>query len=226
MGPWATVDLMSRILKLTPARKEWDHIRTVVDSNVKIPSRTRAHLFNEPSPAPGMADSIRRLAAYPVDFVVIPCNSACCFLPEVEVDVDIPVVNIVDVVADAVRDRGCRNPGLLAGFVPWARGVYRDALSERGVAIVHPDEAHQAEVAAIIERLKSLDSGPETMTLVRSVISHLREGGGDSLIFGCTELSLVEDELREMCDLPLFFSTDILAEEVVRRALSSRETSA
>jgi aspartate racemase len=42
MGPEATVDLMNRVIKATPARDEIDHIRMLVDNNPKIPSRIRA----------------------------------------------------------------------------------------------------------------------------------------------------------------------------------------
>ena len=221
MGPWATVDLMSRILRLTPAEKEWDHIRVIVDSNVKIPSRTRSLLFGEPSPAEGMVDSINRLGAYPVDFVVIPCNSASHFLPEVLEKVDTPVVNIVDVVSDKVAQAGVMNPGLLGGMVPWKGGVYTRAMEARGKNIVLPDEEHQNKTAAIIERLKLMNKEPETMKLLDEVLAHLISHGADSLILGCTEFSLIEEEIKARTDLPLFLSTDLLAQEVVARALKS-----
>jgi len=41
MGPKATVDLMQRIIGLTPALDDIDHIRCVVDNNPKIPSRIK-----------------------------------------------------------------------------------------------------------------------------------------------------------------------------------------
>jgi len=41
MGPEATVDLMQRIIDLTPARDDCDHIRCLVDNNPKIPSRIK-----------------------------------------------------------------------------------------------------------------------------------------------------------------------------------------
>ena len=45
MGPEATVDLMRRVLRATPAKDDVDHIRMVVDNNPKVPSRMRSPLL-------------------------------------------------------------------------------------------------------------------------------------------------------------------------------------
>jgi len=42
MGPEATVDLMMRVIKATPAEDDIDHIRMFVDNNPKVPSRIKA----------------------------------------------------------------------------------------------------------------------------------------------------------------------------------------
>lgn len=227
MGPWATVDLMRRILTLTPTAKDWDHLRVIVDNNVKIPSRTRSFLFGEPSPVPGMVDSINRLAAYPVDFVVIPCNSACHFLPEVRPQVNVPVIDIVEVVTRAATDRGIVKPGLLAGMVPWAGGVYKRSMNRRGASITAPDRDTQDLVAAAIEALKRMDKSAQTIDWLGTIIERLSAAGADGIILGCTEFSLAEDELQALTDLPLLQSTELLAQEVVdlglgRRPLSTR----
>ena len=52
MGPYATVELFSKILKFTPARKDQEHLRIIIDNNPKIPDRTEAILGNGKSPLP------------------------------------------------------------------------------------------------------------------------------------------------------------------------------
>ena len=42
MGPDATVELMRRVLRATPARDDADHIRMIVDNNPKVPTRNTA----------------------------------------------------------------------------------------------------------------------------------------------------------------------------------------
>ena len=40
MGPEATCDLYLKIIRNTPAEKDQDHFRVIIDSNPKIPDRT------------------------------------------------------------------------------------------------------------------------------------------------------------------------------------------
>ncbi len=76
MGPEATEDLMQRIIRLTPARDDIDHIRCIVDNNPKIPSRVRAIIQGDgESPAPCLSDMAKRLESWGADFLAIPCNS-------------------------------------------------------------------------------------------------------------------------------------------------------
>ena len=42
MGPDATIDFMARVLDRTPASRDQDHVRMLVDHNPRIPSRQAA----------------------------------------------------------------------------------------------------------------------------------------------------------------------------------------
>ena len=42
MGPAATVDLMSRIISMTDAYSDQEHIPMIVDNDTRIPDRTEA----------------------------------------------------------------------------------------------------------------------------------------------------------------------------------------
>jgi len=76
MGPYATVELFSKILKFTPARKDQEHLRIIIDNNLKIPDRTEAILGNGKSLLPEMIATAKNLEKAKVDFILIPCNTA------------------------------------------------------------------------------------------------------------------------------------------------------
>ncbi len=42
MGPEATADLFYKIIIFTPAEKDQDHLKIIIDNNLKIPDRTAA----------------------------------------------------------------------------------------------------------------------------------------------------------------------------------------
>ena len=55
MGPEATVDLQRRVIELTPATGDGDHIRMLVDCDPSVPSRIAAIIEGSgPSPAPAL----------------------------------------------------------------------------------------------------------------------------------------------------------------------------
>ena len=63
MGPEATIDLMNRVLRATPADDDRDHIRMVVDNNPKVPSRIEAIIEGTgESPVPCLREMARKLA--------------------------------------------------------------------------------------------------------------------------------------------------------------------
>ena len=69
MGPEATVDMMQRIIRLTPADDDRDHVRVIVDNNPKVPSRIKAIIEQDGSdPGPCLADMAQRLEAWGADF--------------------------------------------------------------------------------------------------------------------------------------------------------------
>ena len=52
MGPEATLDCFGKIIRSTPARKDQDHLRIVIDNNPNVPDRTSAIIGDGESPVP------------------------------------------------------------------------------------------------------------------------------------------------------------------------------
>ena len=91
MGPEATVDLMQRVIRLTPAKDDSAHIRCLVDDNPKIPSRIKALIEGTgESPGPAIAATAKNLESWGADFIAIPCNTAHYYHAEAQAAVSIP----------------------------------------------------------------------------------------------------------------------------------------
>ena len=76
----ATADLFQKIVALTKADSDNDHIRIYIDNNPQIPDRTTAILKGGEDPVPQMLDALRHLEACGADCIVMPCNTAHYFL--------------------------------------------------------------------------------------------------------------------------------------------------
>ena len=81
MGPAATADLYAKIVALTDASSDGEHIRTIIDSNVNIPDRTAAILAGGENPLEEMEAALGNLVCSGAEVIIIPCNTAHYFLP-------------------------------------------------------------------------------------------------------------------------------------------------
>ena len=61
MGPLATADLFTKIVTMTQADCDNDHLRIYIDDNAQIPDRTAAILSGGADPTPAMAESAQKL---------------------------------------------------------------------------------------------------------------------------------------------------------------------
>src|SRR5699024_11272640 len=61
MGPEATANLFMKIIKATKVKEEQEHFRVIIDSNPKIPDRTKAILGKGQSPVNAIVDIANNL---------------------------------------------------------------------------------------------------------------------------------------------------------------------
>ncbi|MBT8107048.1 MAG: amino acid racemase [Gammaproteobacteria bacterium] len=216
MGPDATVDFMSKVIAATPAEKDQDHLRILVDSNPQVPNRQEAVLRGGEDPGPALAAMAKGLEASGADFLVMPCNTAHAFRDAITAAVDIPLVSIIDVTVDACD--GAAAVGVLATDGCLASKVFQEALAARGLRAVLPGDAEIAELMRLITRIKAGDRGPDVAAGMRKLAEALVARGADAIIAGCTEIPLVLQ--ANALDVALVSSTDVLAAATVAIALS------
>jgi aspartate racemase len=215
MGPEATVDLMQRIIRLTPAADDMDHIRCIVDNNPKVPSRIKAIIEgNGEDPGPVMADMARRLEAWGADFLVIPCNTAHFYYDAVQQAVNIPVINMIDRVVEQVKIRFNKEKkiGMLASPAVAMTKLYTRRFEALGMAEAWPDPEHQDLLFRIIRQVKTGCVSRDLHQQYARVCGYLKEQKVRVAIVACTELSALGGDLP----LDTIDASQVLAEEIVR----------
>lgn len=194
MGPEATVDLLTHIIRLTPAHEDNDHIRCVVDNNAKIPSRIKA-LYERtgPSAGPAICETGQRLEAYGADFLIMPCHTAHYYHADLQAAVSIPVLSILDITVQASRTRvpGLQRIGLLATTATVNTGLYADRFARAGIELMLPDEARQAQTLDLIKAIKAGQTGAAEQRRLSELAAYLAARGAQAVVLGCTELGLV-----------------------------------
>lgn len=219
VGPAATVCFLDKVVRLTAADRDQDHVDLVVLQHSSIPDRTAYILgASAEDPGPVMAEDARRLTALGVEFVAVPCNTAHYFAQEVEAASGVPVLSIVDETLDEVVARGGVDTiALFATSGTLASGVYQRAAAERGLAVLEPEPDEQAVVMSVIyDQVKA--GRPADVGALTGVVDALLARGAQVAVLGCTELSVVADEADLLADRRYVDSLDVLARRTVVRS--------
>ena len=223
MGPAATVDFMSRVLRETPARIDQDHVRMLVEHNPRIPGRQQAMRGEGENPGPVIAATAARLEAGGADFLVMPCNLAHAWLSDIRAATNIPFVSIIDEsVSVAVESSNDESPvGLLTTPGCQEAGLYQQALSDAGRSVILQTPEELAATMSLVDRVKAGDLSAEVADELRQFANRLVTRGARVIIAACTEFPLVLDQ--SMFDVLFVSSTDVLARKTVALALGDEE---
>ncbi len=168
-----------------------------------------------------LADSAKVLAAAGAEFVIVPDNLMQHGVPLAESDSPIPWLTMTELVTEAVVADGRKKVGVLGTKMVMFGSTYQAHLGLKGVRCGVPDEAEADIVDTII--FKELVTGSvrgESTRRLLSVIQHLKEKGCEGVILASTEVPLAIS--HENSPLPVYDSTQLLAEGALRVAIGER----
>ncbi|MBP7704956.1 MAG: amino acid racemase [Caulobacter sp.] len=207
MGPAATLDFLARLQAATPASRDQDHIRVLVDINPQVPDR------NDPGnePGPMLAAMAKGLADGGAQVLAIACNTAHAYAREVREASGLPLVDMIDAACASARNGGARKVGVLATGL--AVGLYTERLTGMGIEAISLSKAKQEWFMSLLYRIKAGDLSEEIENEMALVAYSLADAGAEAVIAGCTEVPLVLDS--DALEIPLIDAGQVLAERCV-----------
>jgi aspartate racemase len=219
MGPAATVDFMRRLVAATPANDDMDHLHVLVDNNPKVPSRIAALVEGTGAdPSPALCKMAKGLEAQGADFLVIPCNTAHYYLPEIARSVHIPVLDMIGLTVEklAATEAKPRRIGLLASPAVRLVGLYQKRIEEMGLEAIFPTPEYESKLLDVIKAVKSGQFGTSHRRDYEAIAKNLTGAGADGFLIACTELSVIGPPLETSC--PAIDSLDVLVEATIATA--------
>ena len=218
MGPEATIFFYQKILNLTPAQKDQDHIPTLIFSNPQIPNRTEAILSNQIEvTAKALGDSAKILEEGGASFITIPCNTAHFWIEDIRAAVRIPVIDMIEeTVRFLVNKLHMNKVGLLSTIGTQKTDVYQKKGAEFSLEILVPNQELSQQVMAVIGEIKKGNKSEVLFKRIEQVNVWFQEQGVRQLILGCTELPLLFEKKTEWALDPM----DVLAQIAVKEALT------
>lgn len=224
MGPLATAYFYRRIVELTPALTDQEHIETLIYSCPSVPDRT-AYLLssdrNVPAsdPRPKMIEVGRTLREGGAEVLAIPCVTAHAFHKELEDGIGVPVLHAIRELAATCRERNITRLGIMATDGAMLSRIYDDILEDFGITCLWPGEIGQKKVMSMI--YDDVKAGKIlSKSAFAEVEKELFQAGAEAVVLGCTELSqatVTMDLGENYIDI-----IDVLAQACVRECADTK----
>ncbi|HEX4635144.1 MAG TPA: amino acid racemase [Rhizomicrobium sp.] len=219
MGPEATVDFLRRLIAATPAHDDKDHLHVLVDNNPKIPSRIAALIEGMgEDPAPVLCEMAKGLERQGADFLVVPCNTAHHYLPQIACSVEIPLLDMVDLSVKKLlaADTRPRRIGLLASPAVRLVGLYSARFEQAGLQALYPEQPCEDALLGVIKAVKAGQLSDQHRKDYATVAAMLDAAGAEAFLIACTELSIIGPP--DKVNAPVIDTLDLLVEATIATA--------
>lgn len=154
------------------------------------------------------------------DAILIATNTMHKVAEQVQAAIDVPLLHIGDVVADALLAAGVRCAGLLGTRYTMEQPFLIDHLRQRGLDILVPDADARADVHRIIfDELCQGEVRNVSRETYQRIIQQLAADGAQAVILGCTEICLLLGP-NDAC-LPLYDTAALHVDAGLNWALQS-----
>jgi len=166
-----------------------------------------------------LADAARGVERAGADFLLLCTTTFHKVADQVEAAVDLPLLQLADVVAAEVRAQGVTKVGFIGTTVAMSDGFFTDRLARHGLETVIPDARHHEMLnSAIYDELVHGRVVDATRRRVLGVIEELWDAGAGGVLLGCTELELLITQAD--CELPVYPCTTLHVAAALDRALA------
>lgn len=193
MGPQAMLQFCQRVIDRTRAAADQEHLPMLILNDTQMPDRTAAILSGDTGPVvERLLQNAKQLEDWGAGCIAIPCNTSHAFVPWLQEQIGIPIVNMIQETAGALKDMGAKRVGILGTDGTLRARLYHDALESRGMeALSPPAEAQRLVMDIIYQEIKKGERGSREK--FAAVSRALRDLGCDRVVLACTEMSTYKD---------------------------------
>ncbi|WP_104107825.1 aspartate/glutamate racemase family protein [Nocardioides sp. 616] len=162
------------------------------------------------------AQGVERAGA---DFLLLCTTAFHRVAEQVEQAIDIPLLHLADVVADACQEHRLESVGLLGTSFTMSRSFFTDRIATHGLQVHVPaDEHHETINRIIYDELVHGKVSDTSRREVVEIIEQLWDAGAGGVILGCTELELLVRQAD--VEIPVLGCTTLHVKAALDRALS------
>jgi aspartate racemase len=220
MGSHASTWLLQRIVGLSKAQTDQDHLDIILHNNSKIPDRTSAIVYNEASPLPELVRSIELFNVAGVEVGVIACMTAHYYYNDLKALFRGHLLNAADIAAAELVEKYPNSAGRCVGVIGSTgmlrAGMFQNKLAQLGYeALTLTGEDQEKYFMEPLYGKTGIKAGflsNSTKSQFLKQFDILGGRGAEVFIGACSEIPLVIDVQAQM---PLINVFDLLAQKTV-----------
>ncbi len=168
-----------------------------------------------------LAESALALERAGAEMLLLCTNTMHLAADAIREAIQIPFLDLIDVVATTAQAEGHRSLGLLGTAYTMQAPLYPERMARYGIDVRPPPPEGQRRIHEII--YSELCQGrvtPDAQRAFQELVTAFQESGTDAVILGCTELRMLLDGLAIQRGPALLDSTEIHVQAALRACLS------
>jgi aspartate racemase len=143
----------------------------------------------------GVLQGLGALSRAGADVGLMATNTFHRMFDDIAASSPIPLISILDVVADRLTELGRRRAALLGTKITMSGTFYPNHLAARGIETIVPMDTEQDAIdRTIFEEASRGVVTPASKAAILGIANRLIDGGADAVVLGCTELPLLVEQ--------------------------------
>jgi aspartate racemase len=225
MGARAGAHFFQSIIDNSPASGDQDQIEVFLHSNPCIPDRTKAILFNGPSPLPELQRSVDALTSLGADIIAMACITSYYYYPQLIIPADTQFINPFELLESYVYKNlaGSRSAGILASTGALRSQLFHSQLRSIGVNVCEPDGKMQEKFMMSLYGKGGVKTGsisPSARGMFRETVDSLLQSGADFIVGGCSEVPILMHDTS--LQVPYVDLIGLMVKDIVDKCYSER----
>ena len=190
MGTQAGLDFCSKLAKLNRGKADQKYPLFVLYNKSNIPDR-KQNLKKYNKVLKSLIEGCKFLQKSKCKFISIPCNTAHYWYKDLRKKIDIPILNMPEIVYLNAKNNLKKNSkiGLLATEATIKTGVYSHYFNKKFLLISPNTTVQQRSVNKSIKLVK-MGKTKEAERAIKPAVNYLIKKKCKKIILGCTELPI------------------------------------
>lgn len=212
MGPLATADFFYKLTIHMQAETDQEHNRVIIDSNTQIPDRVSALLEGTTDPTETLLDSAKMLEKCGVQMIAVPCHTVYPFLQKIKPYLKVPLMDMVSVVINHIRDKQINPVGILASKGVFRLNLYQELLAVHNIKTIElQKDEHERLVEPVRLQVKTGVIDDHLNSLISDASEILLDRGAQAVYLCCSDLPIAYDGSNpKIIDANLIFAKAVI----------------